>query len=223
MTRNIDPVAEEEQLVAEWFPAYPAVKARLGGRLQVDRTMFSFADVFSVAFVRLFLADCPNYQQPDGSYGASRSNWTYHTALAMSQAAKLMTWTCKFETAGKRDAILETTDEQPVVVLVAEWEWDTQDVFGKGKELDKLKATCRDHPAASAFLLTYCTGPNYPNFLERVAGEWSPTVPRRRKANQLYLHTIVYSEQGRVRQFERLRTALIEPGRIELWCDEKFE
>jgi hypothetical protein len=210
--------AEEATL----FPAYQAVQARLGAHFAIEKVGFSLFDVFSIAFVRLFLADCPNYQQADGSYGASRSNWTYHTALAMAQAAKLLKWTCKFETLGKRDAILETQeDDPPVTVLVAEWEWDANDIFGKGKELDKLKTSCRDYPGAAAFLLTYCTEAHYPDFLGRVAEQWCPASGRRAAAG-LYLHTIVYTEQRAFRKFERLRTATIQPGQIELWCDETF-
>jgi hypothetical protein len=223
MTTKPQSEADEAEEAA-LFPAYRAVQAMLGTRFHVEKVGFPLPDIFSIAFVRLFLGDCPNYQQPDGSYGASRSNWTYHTALAMAQAAKLLKWTCKFETLGKRDAILETQeDDPPVTVLVAEWEWDSNDIFGPGKELDKLQHTCREHKGAAAFLLTYCAEAQYPDFLQRVADQWCPASGRRRATAGLYLHTIIYTEQGTFRKFERLRTATIQPGRLELWCDEVFD
>jgi hypothetical protein len=154
-----------------------------------------------------------------------RGIWTYHTALAMAQAAKLLKWTCKFETLGKRDAILETLDKDPLqLMLVAEWEWDSSDAFGAGKELDKLMATCREHPSASAYLLTFCSEAQYPAFIQRVVDEWCPEGSHRQDvAAGLYLHTLIYTERASFREFECLRTAAILPGYLKMWCDELFD
>jgi hypothetical protein len=141
----------------------------------------------------------------------------------MAQASKLMNRTCKFETLGKRDAVIETADEPPKVVVVAEWEWTAEDVFGKGMELEKLRASCRDHPHAAAFLLTYATEASYPDFLQRVTNYWINTPRRRRKTPLLYLHTIIYREAGAFREFERLRTADIDAECIQLWIDQEFD
>jgi len=180
------------------------------------------AMAFSVAFVRHFLADQPNYRLAKGQYGASRSNWTYHTALAIAQAAKLMDLVCRFETSGKRDAVIETRDDPPDVVVVAEWEWDGDDVFGAGKELEKLRQSCRGNRWAQAFLLTYCTESTYPDFLQRVAEYWIGVTPRRRSIPVLYLHAVIYEEQGNIREFQRLRTATIDGECVEMWMDELF-
>jgi hypothetical protein len=214
---------DREDDLDDLFPAYAPLQAQLGSRMAIERYELSWSDVFSLAFIRLFLADSPNYRFANGSYGASRSNWTYHTAMAVAQAAKLLNWNCKFETLGKRDAVVATRDDPPIMVLAAEWEWDTEDIFAKGKELDKLRVTCANNSDATAFLLTYCTEASYPSFVERVVDAWCPPRVRRRTAPGLYLHTIVYVEEGSVRVFDRLRTAVITSDRLVLWCDEFFD
>lgn len=215
---------EDEKMLREIYPAFDVLEERLDQGIEIIRLGFPEGAAFSVLFDRLFLADQPNYQMPDGSYGASRSNWTYHTALAMAQAAKLMKWSCRFETFGKRDAVLETLDEPPEVTFICEWEWDAADVFGNGKELEKLKHSCRTHKTADAFLLTYCTGEYYPEFLTKVIAYWAgdPSRGRRRHDPTLYLHTIVYCERGSWREFERLRTVMIRTAEVTLWPDETF-
>lgn len=213
----------DAQILRKRHPAYEAVSRSLAGLADVEVLPIPIAYAFSVAFIQLFLADQPNYELARGVYGASRSNWTYHTALAIAQASKLMNLTCKFETQGKRDALIETRDERPEVVLVAEWEWEAEDVFGKGKELEKLRATCRGCDGASAFLLTYCTEARYPEYLRQVTDYWINTPRRQRNAPMLLLHTILYRPQGTLREFDRLRTADIDAEGVRLWEDQPFD
>lgn len=211
----------DDETLREFFPAYSAVKARLAGLAPAETLMVDPAMAFSIIFTQLFLADQPNYKMTDGSSGASRTNWTYHTALAIAESAKVMNFVCKFETLGKRDAVIETKNDPPFVLLVAEWEWDTEDVFGKGKELEKLWKTCRECPDAVAMLLTYCTEPRYPDYLRKVANYWIGT--RKRHLSDLYLHAIIYNEAGAFREFKRLRTALIGDEGVQLWGDLLFD
>lgn len=133
------------------------IQAKLSYLTKTSYFEFSPAETFSIIFRQAFWSDPPNYRLTDGNYGATRSSWTYHTAVAMSEASKVSYLDCKFEALGRRDAVIETRDEEnPEIILVAEWEWDYNDIFGKGKELEKLKNTCKLHKSADAFLLTYC-------------------------------------------------------------------
>jgi hypothetical protein len=211
-----------QNYLRRWFPSLDDAIAQLGGFVDVEFLDVSTAHAFSAAFVQSFMAEQPNYKFNDGTYGASRSNWTYHIAGSISQVSKLMELTCKFETLGKRDAIIETKNDPTEVVLVAEWEWDGEDVFGKAKELEKLWTTCREHPEAGGFLLTYCTAANYVNYLKRITEYWLNAARRRSKTPVLYLHTIIYRDDGAIREFEILRTADIDADLVRLWPDKPF-
>jgi hypothetical protein len=223
MPRKSIPVDQDElAYLRSLNPAYDAVSDHLSDLIEVRVLEIPLPVAFSVAFVQLFMGDQPNYALRGGQYGASRSNWTYHTALAISQASKLMDLTCKFETLGKRDAVIETKTEPPEVVLIAEWEWTSEDIFGSGKELEKLHISCRQNSGAAAFLLTYSTDSKYPDLLRRVTEYWIKAPRRKRKPPMLYMHTIIYRENGPLREFEQLRTADIDVECVQLWEDQEF-
>jgi hypothetical protein len=126
---------------------------------------------------------------------------------------------CRFETRGKRDAIIETREEPVEIVLAAEWEWDYEDIFGKGKELDKLKATCKANPTANAFLLVYCSNSKYLDYLERIAEDWVRDPTMDDQAPTLFLHTVIFEDKGRVREFQLLKTVMIHISGIFVWSD----
>ena len=64
--------------------------------------------------------------------------------------------------AGKRDAIIETKGEAPEVLVVAKWEGDYHDVFGPGKELEKLKPSCAHYETAASSIVQNLPTFNFP-------------------------------------------------------------
>ena len=166
---------------------------------------------FSLTFARIFLGDTPNYKLKNGTIGATRSCWTYHTAFAIAQTCKMFNLLCKFESHGKRDAVIETNDDEPEILLFAEWEWDYEDIFGKGKELEKLKISCKETKTAEAFLLVYCPNHKYPDYLYRIAEYWINAFKKTKNAPSLFVHTIIFEETKTAREFEKLNTVVIHP------------
>ena len=176
-------------------------------------------DAFNVIFARIFTSDSPAYEMGNGSSGAHRSNWTYYTAGAMSQTAKICGYDCRFECNGKRDAAIQTTEETPSVVLYAEWEWDYEDIFSKGKELDKLRFSCRASKTADAFLLTYFPADEFPQLVSSVVKYWQAAFSGRQDGPILYLHSIVHKRVRSIREFDRLSTIAIQDNKVWLLSD----
>jgi hypothetical protein len=203
----------------EMVHKYDQIQARLNRLAKVEQLNFDVTLIFSVLFVEMFWNETPNYELKSGVFGATRSNWTYHTAIAIAQTCKIMNLTCKFEALGKRDAVIETKGEASEIILVAEWEWDYDDIFGAGKELDKLKASCKKHETANAFLLIYCPNSKYLSHLERIAEEWIGDTTMAELAPTLFLHTIIFEQRGSIREFKRLKTVMIHSSGIDVWSD----
>jgi len=103
---------------------------------------------------------------------------------------------------GKRDAIIETQDPVPVILLAAEWEWDYDDIFGPGKELDKLRITCQNNPSANAFLLIYCPRERYLDHLDKIAEFWIGETRTEEQPPSLFLHTVIFEENNNTRESE---------------------
>lgn len=207
---------------SDFFPEYKDIKSSLGNLTAVSEFDINPKFSFSVTFAQLFMCDLPSYALTKGNYGASRSNWTYHTAITISQTCKVLDLACKFEANGRRDAVIETYDEPAKHFLFAEWEWDYSDIFGAGKELDKLSKSCRASKTADAFLLTYCPKNKYIDFLQQISAYWIKSVNRIKVAPTLFLHTVICDEKGGVRYFERLRTVEVHPSFINVWTDKYF-
>jgi hypothetical protein len=188
----------------------------------VEEVSHSQADIFSILFVYLFCSDSPNYPLSSGDFGATTSGWTYHTAIAIAQSCKILNLICKFESGGKRDALIETRDDEPQVLIGAEWEWNYNDVFGKGKELEKLRETCLKHEASHAFLLTYCPQNVYSEFVVRVTKIWQDFFPDFTVPPSLFHHTITFDQQKMIREFICLKTLVISGKQIEQWRDTRF-
>ena len=195
------------------------IEAKLKHLAEVRQLPFDITFIFSVLFVEIFWNDTPSYELSPGVFGATRSNWTYHTAGSISQTCKILNLTCKFETLGKRDAIIETKEQVSEIILAAEWEWDYDDIFGAGKELDKLKTTCQKNPTANAFLLIYCPIAKYLNHLEKISEYWISETVKDEQAPTLFLHTVIFEEKGNSREFQRLKTVMIHSTGIDVWSD----
>jgi hypothetical protein len=206
----------------DFFPEFKDIKSGLGNITTVVEFDINPKFSFSVTFAQLFMCDLPNYSLTKGLYGATRSNWTYHTAITISQTCKVLDLTCRFEANGRRDAVIETREETAQDFLFAEWEWDYQDIFGTGKELEKLSKSCRASKTADAFLLTYCPKREYVDFLQSISTYWIKSVSRIKIPPTLFLHTVICEEKGGARTFERLRTVEIHPSWINVWTDKYF-
>lgn len=201
--------------------SYNKISEKLKHLASVEQLNFYITFIFSILFVEIFKNDTPSYEISPGVYGATRSNWTYHTASAISQTCKILNLTCKFEALGKRDAIIETKDENPEMILAAEWEWDYNDIFGNGKELEKLRVTCQKNPTADAFLLIYCPSNLYLNHLEKIAEYWINETKKDEDAPNLFLHTIIFEEKGNSREFQMQKLVMIHPTGINI-CSESY-
>lgn len=211
--------AEKNKPEYEPFPDYELICSKLSNITEVGQLNIHLAYAFSVAFVHILTSDLRNSASYLGTYTASRSNWTYHVAGAISQACKMLDLSCRFEALGKRDAIIETRDEEPVTVLAAEWEWDYADVFGKGKELDKLIETCREYKDAEAFLLTFCPLMSYPDYLQNICSAWLTATKSMKSPPPLFFHAVIFEDVGRVRDFLKIKTVEIDSNHVTVWND----
>ena len=198
---------------------FDQIKSRLDRFATISRFSLDLGSQFSILFTTFFWNETPHYELSPGVFGATRSNWTYHTALAISQTCRTLNFTCKFEAFGKRDAIIESQGEVPVMILAAEWEWDYDDIFGTGKELDKLRITCQNNPSANAFLLIYCPRERYLDHLEKIVEFWITETRNEEQPLSLFLHTVIFEENKNTRQFLRLARVEIGSTGIIIWDD----
>lgn len=210
------------QEVLDLHPAYETIQAKLGAIAPVASLHLDLSFTFSAIFSQLFLCDTPSYELSKGNFGATRSNWTYHTAIAISQTCKFLNLCCKFEANGRRDAVIQARDDSQTDILFAEWEWDYLDVFGKGKELEKLKDSCKESKTGEALLLTYCPETDFVDYLQRIADYWISSVKKIKNPPALFLHTVIFEEASYCRNFDRLRTVEIAPEGISVWNDKLF-
>ncbi len=207
----------------EQISEYKEIEGKLSSIVEVIPSIVDPNFAFSLAFAQMFLGDTPNYQLKNGTIGATRSNWTYHTAFAIAQTSKMFNLICKFECHGKRDAVIETNEDEPQILLFAEWEWDYEDIFGKGKELEKLKISCKESKTAEAFLLVYCPKHKYPDYLFRIAEFWINAFKKSKNPPSLFLHTIIFEDMKTYRGFKQMITVVIDPTYLRILSDISFE
>lgn len=168
----------------------------------------SLPKIFVLTFREFFQNRMP-HQKLGGN--SSRANWTYHVASCFVQTAALMRLTCSFEEAGKRDAIiLNSRNEQ---IIVAEWEWNRGDIFGEGKELDKLSVSVKGTKKA-ALLLTYVPKEEHEEYLMKVLDFWQ----KDKSLPTLYFLSVL-NEKNRDEPFSLLRTFEIDNDKAVLWDD----
>jgi hypothetical protein len=172
---------------------------------------------FLYIFLANFVYDQPQHKFENGNYGAQRSNWTYHTAVSMLNAAKSFNLNCIFETQGKRDAIIQTKDDKPQTIIYAEWEWNHNDVFGKGKELEKLLKSVIKDKNASAFLFTYVPFEEYAEFCDKIIIYWQSKS--KGKNYHLALSTVITQKHNKNNMFKCLRTVHIFDTEVAFWKD----
>jgi hypothetical protein len=196
------------------------IQKSLGGITSVKAARHNLSEIFTLIFREQFIIDMPIDAFREG-IGVTRSNWTYHTALSVRTSARLLALKCRFETHGRLDALIETMQEKPKPVLLAVWEWNYQDIFGKDKELEKLRTGLRKLRGADGFLLTYCPTVDYLNFVKRVLKYWQQGASGTNYP-LLYLVVIAYQQRDALLEFQYMRTIQIFPREIVLWDDIPF-
>lgn len=198
------------------FPTDEVVKEterNLEGVTSVVPVQHRWAESFALVFRENFL-NMPSYTLMSG---ASKSNWTHHTAFEIRETAEILGLSCVFETMGKLDATIYTGGDPNKVVLMAEWESDCQTVFGEGRELDKLWKGVRHNKDAHALLFTYCPQNKYYDLLKQVVEFWQGRSAKVKNASSLFLLVVTLdSTQG---QIDLVRTTEILPDKVLLWDD----
>ena len=104
--------------------------------------------------------------------GAKRVDWTIHIGVVVRNIANLMGMVTRFESGGRKDAVLRSVDGDEIAV---EWEWGG--VWGN--ELGKLKrhdVWSRDKVAKRllryAVFITYTHTPNITKVYDHVMQNW---------------------------------------------------
>lgn len=127
-------------------------------------------DDFATLFQYFWHKDFPI--QYSKSIGASRTDWNIHTGIIVRNIADLMGLFARFESGGRKDAILRSSDGDEIAI---EWEWEG--VWGN--ELDKLKSSKKiwspnkDRLTLKySVLITYTHTPNIQKVYDHVSSEW---------------------------------------------------
>ncbi len=172
----------------------------------------------SEEFVLLFLHNFCDFPLAINA-SLNKSNWTHHVYFAIRSTAKTLYLCCTFETMGRLDAVIQTVDKYPGVVLVAEWENESESVFGEHKELEKLWEGANQHQHADAFLLTYCPAEDLLDFTKRVVDYWHNQSTSQETCPSLFLVVVVYKREKRSHKFMFIRTQEITQSSLFLWHD----
>lgn len=178
---------------------------------------FFTSDIFALRFMENFLSDTPGALSQNQA--ASQSNWTYNTAISVKNTASQLGLNCIFEAMGRLDAVISTYDDEPEILLFAEWEAKHKTVFGQGKELDKLWQNASQHEKADAFLFTYCPEIQYTTFLKSVAADWQGKESQSNRRPILYLITWVYERVSNIDRLQYMSTIEIHQGGVKVWGD----
>ena len=124
-----------------------------------------FATLFQYFWHRDFPVD-------ERSTGARRVDWTIHIGVIVRNIADLMGLVTRFESGGRKDAVLRSTAGDEVAI---EWEWGG--VWGN--ELDKLKDhkvwrrdKDREKSLQYAVLITYTHTPDIAMVCNHVMQQW---------------------------------------------------
>lgn len=205
----------------EFNKALSQLKENLKGITPVEAVTHTAAEVFVLIFCEAFASNAPEYQLENEMLGASRSNWTYHVAFAIKRTALIMRLNCRFEAMGRLDAVIETVEKKPTIVLLAEWEWDYQDIFDKGKELEKLWEGTRNLRYGNALLFTYCPFNEHDDFVKAIVEYWQRRAIKKRDPPLLFLLIVIYKGDS-LREFQFIRTIEIHPKEVKLWDDVYF-
>ena len=168
------------------------------------------SEVFINLFRQHFLNGSRWLYQNKGNI--SRSNWTYHTACSMLLTCRDMDYKTEFEVLGRHDACIR--NELNEIVVYSEWEWNCHDIFGPGKELQKLITSVEKDLNANALLLTYVEDGNYKLFLKEVYETWTKETDA-----TLYLMTPLVTKTEDISSIVSLRVVDISREFVICWAD----
>lgn len=210
----------QEKIIETLTPSLINTFKTLKNVMSVDFLLNTPASIFAVIFREVFLNTDSDYQLSDGTFGASRANWTYTIAYSFLTTAKIMGYDCIFETEGKRDAVVRRKDLSETI-LFSEWEWDYKDVFGKGKEIDKLIKSVKKDKAANGFLFTYVPQQEYVDYLKKVADYWQKKNNKYEDPPLIFM-TALFDHAKGMRNITILRTCTIYNDNIVFWEDKEF-
>ena len=107
------------------------------------------------------------------STGAKRTDWTIHIGIVVRNVADLIGLVTRFESGGKIDAVLRSTDGDEIAI---EWEWEG--IWGN--ELEKLKHPKRifrkdksgERLLKYAVLITYTHTPSIEKVYNHATEKW---------------------------------------------------
>ena len=104
--------------------------------------------------------------------GAQRVDWTIHIGVIVRNIADLMGLVTRFETGGRKDAVLRSTEGDEIAI---EWEWGG--VWGNELEKLKLHRVWSKNKGSErllkyAVLITYTHTPNIENVYSHVMKNW---------------------------------------------------
>lgn len=212
-------MSESEQIfVKEYDKPLPSNIERLKNHLTGLSQVIGVQHRISETFVSLFLHNFGDFPLTT-SENLSKSNWTHHVYFTIRSTAKNLYLGCTFETMGRLDAVIESLDEYPGVILVAEWENESSSIFGAHNELEKLWEATNQHQNADAFLLTYCCVETLFDFTKKVVEYWQSQSTNRESFPSLFLVIIVYKRERRNHRFIFIRTQEITKFTLLLWHD----
>ncbi|UCC86566.1 MAG: hypothetical protein JSV81_17205 [Anaerolineales bacterium] len=184
----------------------------------VKPVVYTLAEVFNLVFYAVLWSESSSNASEQHGRLMSRSEWTYHVAFAIRKTAQILSLNYRFETMGRLDAVIETYEENPRVVLMAEWEWDHTSIFGEGKELEKLWQATSSVPDANALLFTYCPGDKIDDFERDVIEYWQGQAAKMGKDHPiLYLNTAVYVREESVEFIQAHETCEIHAEGVKIW------
>ncbi len=178
---------------------------------------------FATLFQYFWHRDFPIGQ---GATGAKRADWTIHTGVVVRQMADLMGLVTRFESGGRKDAILRGDDGDEIAI---EWEYEST----WSNELEKLRnhkiwrpGGRADKPLRFAVLITYAPvsqieqvhlkvgtkwrGASWPLLLVLV--DYADSERSRTRREFQCIHASAFDREGRR---DGLRTAPALPWRVE--------
>ncbi len=200
---------------------YSKIEKELGLVYKISARQHCLEDIFVLIFRDYFATKFPAYRISESLVGATRSNSTIHTAYCIRSTSELLGLNCKFESLGRLDGVIETIDDKPETLLFCEWEWDVKDVFGEGKEIEKIYNSLIKSKEGKGLLISYCNEKDYASTIKKVAEYWQK-ITKNEDEMCLYLLLINYKLNDSSMIFDCVSTAKIYSNTIELWEDLLF-
>ncbi|MCS6832534.1 MAG: hypothetical protein NZ521_03080 [Flammeovirgaceae bacterium] len=203
--------------------SYENTRDKIGYLSRINEINHSESEIFVIVFRELFIGKSPLYIDIKGKRDAMASNWTYHTAFCLKEAAELLWLDCQFEVEGRRDGIIVSRENPPVAKIIIEWEWDYLEVFERGKQLEKIINTVKKYKdCTSALLLTFCPLENFADFSQRVVAHWQKEQSLADK-NFYLCAALTLPSPEKKEFFVTLRTLEIYKEQVFLWEDRDFD